>query len=207
MNMMICSLGKLCPMIMQLCLPWGTSYNCLNDFIWDQQNLETPWFGGHNMQCNFCTCFFWFVKYLSLFVHKWRLNEIFVFLMLLWIYDDLHWGIENLDRLILFVKDQFIDYHVRFVLNLKNMIDFFASKITMIKYNKFMENKGLLKKPSIYFEIFWSSGLDSISFLVCWFYHIFLDYFLSYITTISWFFKRFKLTSKSFLTNGHVHLD
>jgi len=47
------------------------------------------------------------------------------------------------------------------------MIDFFASKITMIKYNKFMENKGLLKKPSIYFEIFWSSGLDSISFLVC----------------------------------------
>jgi hypothetical protein len=34
------------------------------------------------------------------------------------------------------------------------MTDFLASKITMIEDNKFMENKGLLKKTSIYFEMF-----------------------------------------------------
>jgi hypothetical protein len=72
--------------------------------------------------------------------------------VLLQIYDGLHWGIENLDRLIIFVKDWFIDYHVRFVLNPKNMTNFLASKITMIEDNKFMQNKGFKKKSSIYFE-------------------------------------------------------
>ncbi len=85
--------------------------------------------------------FFWFVKYLSLFVHKLRLNEIFVLLVLLQIYDGLHWGIENLD-------------HVRFVVNPKNMTNFLASKITMIEDNKFMEKKRFKKQASFYFEIY-----------------------------------------------------
>jgi hypothetical protein len=74
--------------------------------------------------------------------------------VLLQIYDGLHWGIENLDCLIIFVKDWLIDYHVRFALKPKNMTNFLASKITMIEDNKFMQNKGLKKNSSIYFEFF-----------------------------------------------------
>ncbi len=128
--------------------------------------------------------FFWFVKYLSFFVHKLRLKEIFLLLVLLQIYDGLHWGIENLDRLIIFVKDWFIDYHVRFVLNPKNMTNFLASKITMIEDNKFMQNKGFKKKSSIYFEFilvfrFWLYFFSCLLILPC-----FLGLFFVLITLL-----------------------
>ncbi len=85
--------------------------------------------------------------------------------MLLQIYDGRHWGIENLDRLILFVKDWFIDCHVRFVLNPKNMTAFLASKITMIEDNKLMGKKGLKKKLPFILKLFWCSSFDTIFFL------------------------------------------
>jgi hypothetical protein len=56
--------------------------------------------------------------------------------------------------MILFVKDWLIDYHVRFVVNPKNMTNFLASKITMIEDNKFMEKKRFKKQASFYFEIY-----------------------------------------------------
>ncbi len=84
--------------------------------------------------------------------------------MLLQIYDGLHWGIENLDCLIIFVKDWLIDYHVRFALKPKNMTNFLASKITMIEDNK---TKGLKKILPFILNFFWSLGFDFIFFLVC----------------------------------------
>lgn len=105
-------------------------------------------------------CFFWFVKYLSFFVHKLRLKEIFLSLVLLQIYDGLHWGIENIDCLIIFVKDWFIDYHVRIALNLKTWLTFWHLKLPWLKITSSCKTKGLKENLPFILNFFWSLGFD-----------------------------------------------